>query len=208
MTTTRASREAAIAAHEAEIAALRASIPEEWDAAHETFLDYAEAERTARRRYRLAVDAAYAPVPRALEVLEATEPLETLHAALTALQDEFIGMDRAALPDRVDALQAQARQVPGGDAVAETLGRVERAVSEQPVNMREGYQSLAQAIAATESELDWRRRAAETLRPGLVAYERAIRDTIGLRSQRRLPEEQALYVASCSARHRDISLNF
>ena len=39
-------------------------------------------------------------------------------------------------------------------------------------------------------------------------YEEAIRNTIGLRKQDRLPKNVAVDVASCLANHRDISLHF
>ena len=51
-------------------------------------------------------------------------------------------------------------------------------------------------------------RRARTYCPAWSDYEETIRYTIGLRQQRRLPEEPALYVASCNSGHRDISLNF
>jgi hypothetical protein len=35
-----------------------------------------------------------------------------------------------------------------------------------------------------------------------------IRTNIGLRQLSRFPREQALYVASCNASHRDVSLSF
>jgi len=40
------------------------------------------------------------------------------------------------------------------------------------------------------------------------AYDAAISGTIGLRQQPRLPREQALFIANCNSKHRDISLNF
>ncbi|HUF86583.1 MAG TPA: TRAP transporter large permease subunit [Thermohalobaculum sp.] len=199
--------EAERAEHEAEIEALRAEIPPDWEAAHETFLEHTRAERTARRNYRRAVDQAYPPAAEALAVLEATEAIEALHARLTEFQAEFLQMDRATLPERIRQLESEARGLPGEDDIATALDQVEQAVR-PPVNMREAYQRLTQAMTVAAEELEWRRQAEETIKPGLVAYEAAIRDTIGLRSQRRLPEKQALYVASCSAVHRDISLNF
>jgi hypothetical protein len=58
------------------------------------------------------------------------------------------------------------------------------------------------------AELAWRQRAKVELLAGLEAYELAIRDTIGIRLQSRLPHEMALDLASCTAEHRDISLHF
>jgi hypothetical protein len=54
----------------------------------------------------------------------------------------------------------------------------------------------------------WRLRAQEELLPDLREYKAAISGTIGLRQQPKLPREQALFVASCNSKHRDISLNF
>ena len=67
---------------------------------------------------------------------------------------------------------------------------------------------IPKGAIAFDAELAWRKRAEAGLKNGLAAYDAAIRDTIGLRGQPRLPKEQALYVASCNAGHRDISLSF
>ena len=57
-------------------------------------------------------------------------------------------------------------------------------------------------------DMAWRTKAAENLAGGLATYDIAIRDTIGLRLQERLSEEQAEVVATCQSIHRDISLDF
>jgi len=54
----------------------------------------------------------------------------------------------------------------------------------------------------------WRQRAAAELVAGLSAYEDAIKDSIGLRLQERLPSSVARGVAECLSHHHDISLNF
>ena len=50
-------------------------------------------------------------------------------------------------------------------------------------------------------------RAATDLLSGLVTYEAAIWEPIGLRSQARLNSDQATEVASCLLVRRDVSLN-
>ena len=69
-------------------------------------------------------------------------------------------------------------------------------------------EALDKSVAALAEDLAWRRAAASEVLPGLETYSAALSDTIGLRQQSVLPREQALYVASCNAGHRDISLNF
>ena len=58
------------------------------------------------------------------------------------------------------------------------------------------------------AEVAWRGRAARELAPGLMAYDQAIADNIGLRLQERLSVEQAESVANCQSHHRDLTLNF
>jgi len=57
-------------------------------------------------------------------------------------------------------------------------------------------------------QLEWRERATSELLPELEVYELAMRETLGIRQQQRLPRDQALYIARCTADHRDLSLNF
>ncbi|MDJ0932497.1 hypothetical protein [Breoghania sp.] len=64
--------------------------------------------------------------------------------------------------------------------------------------------AIAEVMTTYETGLAWRQKAEAPLE----AYEAAIRDTIGLRLQPRLSEDQSLYVAACSSGHRDLSLSF
>ena len=59
-----------------------------------------------------------------------------------------------------------------------------------------------------EEDIVARQASASSVLPGLKAFEAEIRDTIGLRQQSRLTDDQASAISSCLAKHRDISLNF
>ena len=57
-------------------------------------------------------------------------------------------------------------------------------------------------------EIEWRKRAANELARPLADYDNLLRDSIGLRLQRKLNKEQALAVSACKSSHEDISLFF
>ena len=57
-------------------------------------------------------------------------------------------------------------------------------------------------------EKQWRTKAEKNLLPKLIKFDDVIKNNMGLRKQDKLTKEQALYVASCRAVHKDISLNF
>ena len=64
------------------------------------------------------------------------------------------------------------------------------------------------ALAQWGAEIRWRSQAAQSVLPGLQAYQAALRGSIGLRLQPRLTDDQADYVAACQSTHKDLSLYF
>ncbi len=204
----KAAREERIAGHRAEREALLAAIPAEWDPSHETFLEYTRSERDARNAYRKATDDAYAPVAEMLALLRSTEALEGLRERLLTFQSELAGLDTEAAIARFEAEEAAVGAVEGTREIRSILSKGRRELKNRVPAPEAAAEKVTEAIAAHEAEVAWRRNAVGTVLPVLEAYDAAIRDTIGLRSQPRLPEEQALFVAGCNAAHRDISLSF
>jgi hypothetical protein len=193
---------------EAEHAALEASIPAEWEAAHKAFLELTKAERTARTKYRRASDAAYEPVAELSQIIADAGALEGLRDGLMALQGDVPGMEFEPAIERIKAEESRVGAVAGTKDIKKLLSKARRAFKGKTPNPEEAVEFLAKAVAAFEEDVAWRKRASAELAAGFAAYDAAIRDTIGLRGQPRLPEEQALYVAGCGAGHRDISLSF
>jgi len=204
----RAAREARLAALKAEVEALQAGIPGEWDAAHKTFLTYTKAERDARTKYRRAVDDAYEPVAELRKVIAGAEQLAALEAELRGLEVEAPGMDIEAAIARIEDIRGKVGEIEGAGDIRSLLTKARSAIKAKTPDPAEMSAKIAESIALFEAELEWRRRAERELKPGLDAYNDVIQDTIGLRGQPRLPKKQALYVASCSSGHRDISLSF
>ncbi|MHA1530294.1 MAG: TRAP transporter large permease [Alphaproteobacteria bacterium] len=204
----RAEREARVAELKAQRTELETSIPAEWEAAHKAFLALTKAERKARNTYRRATDDAYEPVLELTEIIAATGDLVGLRDRLIALQAEVPDMAIEAAMERIKAEASRVGKVAGAGDIRKLLTKARRAIRGKNPDPEKAAAFLAQAMAAFEDDLAWRKRAEADLGAGLAAYDAAIRDTIGLRSQPKLPIEQALYAAACSAAHRDISLSF
>ena len=143
-----------------------------------------------------------------IAIIDAVGPLEGLRDGLTALQAEVPGMEFDAAIERIKADESRVGKVAGTKGIKKLLSKARRAIKGKNPDPEKSAELLAEAITAFEEDLAWRQRADAELKAGLAAYDAAIRDTIGLRGQRKLPTEQALYVAACGAGHRDISLSF
>ena len=57
-------------------------------------------------------------------------------------------------------------------------------------------------------EINWRQLAVNELAQPLANYELLLKDSIGLRMQKKLNKDQAIAVAACKSSHEDISLFF
>ncbi|MEX0956482.1 MAG: TRAP transporter large permease subunit [Rhizobiaceae bacterium] len=193
---------------EAEKDALVAQIPDEWETVHDVFAKLTGAETRTGNAYRRAADGAYGPVRDVVALLDDADDLESLRTAGAQLSGEVETADPEALVDRLRELQSQSDDIDGASDVRSGLSDARRALEGDTVDRQAASEGLSQALAAADEELAWRKPAAANLLPVLGPYEEMIRSNIGLRQLQRFPREQALWVASCNASHRDISLNF
>ena len=96
----------------------------------------------------------------------------------------------------------------GTSDLTKPLRDATRALEKNPDDKPEVKRLLTEAVGIFNKKVDWRQKAVESIGPGVEAYDQAIFDTIGLRTQRRLPEDTALNVAACMSHHTDVSLSF
>ncbi len=191
-----------------EIAALEARLPDGWEEKRKTYLALAGAETRARRAYRRAVDDAYEPAASTLGIIGQTDALAAVGRRLGALREAAASLPPAEAAQRFREAERLFSGLDGVSHVRSRFSRARRMLGRDQPDPERARAALEEGLRRYEAELSWRRRAAGELRSGLAAYEAAIRDTMGLRSQARLNGEQAAAVAGCMSSHRDISLNF
>lgn len=197
-----------IAELEAEIEALTATIPAEWDETYSAYRDLQKADDKARLDYRRNVDDAYNQIVETISVIDASGALAEARPRIEALRDVVNDPDPEAAAEQFKTVADSLNSVAGAGEVKSLLSGARRALRARTPDPEKAAEDLEEAIALVDSETQWRSQAETTLRPALVSLEATIRDTIGLRQQDRLPREIALFVASCNSGHRDISLNF
>ncbi len=193
----------------AEVAHLQGEIPESWESVHDEFAKLTTAEQKARTMYRRNADTAWEVPKTVLATLEGNEAYGALESELMALRGYIEGVaegDEAA-EDTVKALEDKFSDVEGAGDVKSALGKARRALKPKKFDREKALAAFDNAAEEYADQKQWRADA-EGLKPSLTAYLDGIRTTLGMRSQPRLEREQALYMAACSAKHRDISLNF
>ena len=204
----RAKLETKAAALKAEIAHLETEIPESWAGVNKEFLTLTKAENGARTKYRRAADEAWEAPLSVLAVLDANEAFAALEQDLRNMKATIMSTPEDEAQELVNELSKVFGKVEGADDVKKALGKARKALKSKTPDREKALEAYDDAVAAYEAQLAWRAEADAKLRSGLNTYLDGIRDTLGIRQQARFTRDQALEMASCTAYHRDISLNF
>jgi len=167
-----------------------------------------KAEKKARRNYRNNVDQAYETIAELREVIDGADELAGLEQQMTALETAIINEPAKVAMERIKQSEKALGKVAGTSAIKSKLSKARRALKGKKPKPEKAIQFLKEGLTLYAAEVDWRRRAAAEIAPALAAYDNAIKDTIGLRLQRRLSGDQIKEVASCRSIHRDYSLQF
>ncbi|NNK56725.1 MAG: TRAP transporter large permease subunit [Desulfofustis sp.] len=200
--------EAKIENRKTEIAELQSQIPATWTEANKTFTDLDKAEEKARRTYRSNVDQAYETIAELRTVLDGAEELTAIEPQLAALEEAVVHNSSEDAMAQIKESEQVLGPIGGTSSIKTKLSRARRALRGKNPDSEKALQELQEGLKIYGSEVDWRRQAAVELAHALATYDEAIKDTIGLRLQRRLPPEQIQSVASCQSVHRDRSLQF
>ena len=187
---------------------LHQSIPEEWPDAYAKFSTLRKAANKARMQYRRAADKGYGSATKLLDTLRGTTAFNALESALTAMREQVEVNEPADMLVPLKTLSGQFGSIEGASKIKSHLSKARRALKARKPSKGKALKEMDKAIKLYEEQKVWRAQATAPLLPALTSYEEIIRNTIGIRQQKRLTQEQALYVASCNSGNRDVSLNF
>jgi tripartite ATP-independent transporter DctM subunit len=200
--------ETEIVALNAERKLLEAKIPANWATERKKFTAVQKTDVDVRRLYRRTVDNAYEPARDTVKILEAGDGFAALEARIKALEPVIGSKPPKEAAEAIKLVAKEVGKVAGARNVRSALNKVRRALLRRIPEVDKAKAAYTKALEMYTEERTWRSSAATDILPKLATYEAAIRETIGLRQQERLPRDQALLVAGCSSGHRDISLSF
>jgi TRAP-type mannitol/chloroaromatic compound transport system permease large subunit len=197
-----------IEALNAEAAALEASVPSQWEEKHKAFKVLLTEEAGKRNKYRRAADSSYEPVVELQNVLASLATFEAMNGKLEAMKAEIEKSEPEAMLDPLRALSKEFGAIGGAGDIKKAVSKARKDLKSKTPKPEKALSRMDDAIAEYQEQLIWRRKASSELAPKVAAYEAQLRETVGIRTQKKLTRDQALYVAACSSGHMDISLNF
>lgn len=192
---------------ESEVETLRSRMPVEWEEANAGYVKLQKVHERAIRDYNDTVDSAYEKIPEVLNLLTQVDELELLRGEFAGLV-EIVNTGGDAAKDLLKEASGRFGALDGLSKIKSLVYKASKAMKTSAPNPEKALKRIAEAKDLFESEVVWRKRAKTELAPALTEYDNAIKTSIGLRLQPRLPESDAKDIAMCQSVHRDISLHF
>lgn len=192
----------------AEIKELQGQIPEQWESVRKKFVKLDKAEKTARRKYRSNVDQAYETITELRQVIDASDELAGVHQQLKDLEAVIANEPAKVAMDQIKQAEKVLGRIAGASKIKSKLYKARRAIKGKKPDPEKAIKYLKESLKLYADEVEWRSQAAAELGPALATYDDAIKNSIGLRLQRRLSDDQVEQVARCRSVHRDHSLQF
>lgn len=187
--------------------ALLAQIPAKWDGLQKNFAKLTKEESKLRGQFRRAADDVYAGASDLADTLAGTDAYMALGPEILALRTQVASKDPAEMQNVVNDF-AKKINMAGASKVKSGFSKVRRALKKKKPDLEKALKEFDKAEKLYRDQLDWRAKAQGDFTNGVLAYQDALRGTIGMRQQTRMTRDQGLFIASCQSGHRDISLNF
>jgi len=187
---------------------LQIQIPASWPDQSKAMQALQKQEEKARQTYRRNVDDAYEPIREIISIIRAADRLAAIRGDIEGLKTVVASESAEQAAERINEVARAVGEIEGARDIRSALSKARRAIRGGTPEPDKAIELIDEALAEHATQMAWREQASAQLLPGLQTYESAIRDTIGLRQQPRLPVKEVKQIVGCLSEHRDISLYF
>ncbi|MDC3157547.1 TRAP transporter large permease subunit [Candidatus Pelagibacter sp.] len=191
-----------------EIEEIQNTIPQEWKAKNDEFNKINKAKNLAVKKYKKTVDNAYEDLLLIKEFINDGEKFEELSQDMKLLKSKIDNRGYIDAIEFIDNIFEKVGEISGSDEFADKLDYLITLMDEDEVDFEKLQSSANDTYVLFQQEIDWRKNFKKKHMDKIIAHDKVISETIGLRLQSKLTKEQAIYVSRCNSIHRDISLNF
>ena len=187
---------------------VKESFPKDWDEVYSNFSSLVNAENKARLMYRKQADNSYNSIKDIVDIIHGYDQLLQLKAEIEKLREQIVILSPEAAANELKLTASKFGRISGANKIKSLLTKSRKALKKKNMNKEKVLDYYNKAISEYEMQLAWRLVAGNLVLPELQVYLNEISDTLGSRLQEKLPRSVALYITSCTSRHRDLSLNF
>ncbi|MEZ7974265.1 MAG: TRAP transporter large permease subunit [SAR324 cluster bacterium] len=184
------------------------SIPAQWETERGKFDILKKAARVSRQKYRRNSDSAYEPLIQLSAVLNSTQELLEVENLLNSIKSIIEKEQPKSAIKLIKEIESELGSIQGASSIRSKISKARRVLKGNKSNTEKALQQWELGMSIYYLEIEWRQRALKELSQPLANYDMLLKDSIGLRLQKKLSVEHGKSVAACKSSHEDLSLFF
>jgi len=184
------------------------SIPLQWETERKKFELLKKDARASRQKYRRNSDSAYEPLIQLRAVLNSTQELLEVEILLNSIKSIIENEQPDSAMKRIKDIESTLGSIEGASSIKSKISKARRALKGKKPKPEKALKQWQLGMSVYYKEIEWRQQAVKELAQPLDNYELLLKDSIGLRLQKKLSLEHGKSVSACKSSHEDISLFF
>jgi hypothetical protein len=184
------------------------SIPLQWETERKKFELLKKDARASRQKYRRNSDSAYEPLIQLRAVLNSTQGLLEVEELLNSIKSIIENEQPDSAMKRIKDIESTLGSIEGASSIKSKISKARRALKGKKPKPEKALKQWQLGMSVYYKEIEWRQQAVKELAQPLDNYELLLKDSIGLRLQKKLSLEHGKSVSACKSSHEDISLFF
>ena len=184
------------------------SIPLQWETERKKFELLKKDARASRQKYRRNSDSAYEPLIQLRAVLNSTQELLEVEELLYSIKSIIENEQPDSAMKRIKDIESSLGSIEGASSIKSKISKARRALKGKNPKPEKALKQWQLGMSVYYKETEWRQQAVNELARPLDNYELLLKDSIGLRLQKKLSLEHGKSVSACKSSHEDISLFF
>ena len=186
---------------------IKKNIPENWLEENNTFKNILLKRNKLKLKYNKNVDNSYNDLARYIQIFLEVKKLESLIYNFDFLI-ERINNKSENIDKEIKLFERQFNSLEGTNEIKKYLSKARKKLKKNYNKKDEALNLIKKSKLLFIEEIKWRQDGKKLFLDIFKDLELISKDNFGLRKQKKLSKEQAIFVASCRAKHIDISLNF
>ena len=187
---------------------MKNKIPEDWPVKYQEMQSLLKKEKIERLKFRRSMDNSYEEIDRIYNILNTLNSFNALDFYFEKLNKKIEMTDPLKLSKEIKIFAKKISKLPDNRKIGSHLSKMSRNLRKKKVDFIKVRKDFDKAYEIYKKKLISLNGIDKSVILKLENYLNAISLTIGVRQQEKLPRDLALYLASCRANHKDLSLYF
>ena len=190
-----------------DISQIKFTIPKDWENENKNFNKIIESLNKSKLNYNRTVDSSFNDISDLIKKFEKVDKLEKL----TYLFDEItlnINQENKEIEEVLKSFEKKFNPFSGVSDIKKLIKKARKLLKKNSKEKIEAIKLINESKIILDKEIEWRMNGKKNLLADLIKLLDKGKETFALRKQDQLNKEQALYLASCKSKTRDISLYF